>query len=179
MQVCWEVWFLYTFLCGLSDPWWPLTLFLIFSFLGSYFARDASYSHNYCQGNSGNKTMFLARVLVGDSVKGQASYSRPPAKRNNPDYLYDSCVDNESDPSIFVVFEKPQIYPEYIMEYKEDSSCCISWSRSVEQSLSAVKTWAVYSKHAYYYSLLNTRYFYTVFKNFLIMFFRDFFKQNV
>ena len=31
--------------------------------------------------------------------------------------LYDSCVDNVADPSIFVVFTQEQAYPEYIIEY--------------------------------------------------------------
>ncbi|KAJ6668489.1 hypothetical protein lerEdw1_011971 [Lerista edwardsae] len=47
---------------------------------GSYFARDAQYSHSYCQGNAKTKTMFVAQVLVGDFVTGHASYARPPRK---------------------------------------------------------------------------------------------------
>ncbi|NWU67962.1 PAR12 polymerase, partial [Pterocles burchelli] len=84
---------------------------------GTYFARDASYSHAYCQPAVKTKIMFVARVLVGDYVKGDASYVRPPSKGGLR--FYDSCVDNELNPSIFVVFEKYQIYPEYLIEYKE------------------------------------------------------------
>ncbi|NXJ01116.1 PAR12 polymerase, partial [Psophia crepitans] len=86
---------------------------------GSYFARDASYSHAYCQPVVKTKSMFVARVLVGEFVKGNANYVRPPTKSGNWLRFYDSCVDDELDPSIFVVFEKHQIYPEYIIEYKE------------------------------------------------------------
>ncbi|XP_018424918.1 PREDICTED: poly [ADP-ribose] polymerase 12-like [Nanorana parkeri] len=96
---------------------------------GSYFARDASYSHNYTSKNNSvvARTMFVARVLVGDFVVGDSSMRRPPLKRNGTQ-IYDSCVDNIRDPSIFVVFEKLQIYPEYILEYEEEkkSSCVIS-----------------------------------------------------
>ncbi|NWI00418.1 PAR12 polymerase, partial [Tichodroma muraria] len=86
---------------------------------GIYFARDACYSHAYCQATPQGHSMFVARVLVGDYVKGNAAYVRPPAKRAGQLWLYDSCVDDELNPSVFVVFEKHQIYPEYIIEYKE------------------------------------------------------------
>ncbi|XP_068046628.1 protein mono-ADP-ribosyltransferase PARP12-like isoform X3 [Anomalospiza imberbis] len=87
---------------------------------GSYFARDACYSHAYCQATLQGHFMFVARVLVGDYVKGNAAYVRPPVKCADKLWLYDSCVDDELNPSVFVVFEKHQIYPEYIIEYKEE-----------------------------------------------------------
>ncbi|XP_054487221.2 protein mono-ADP-ribosyltransferase PARP12 isoform X1 [Agelaius phoeniceus] len=83
---------------------------------GSYFARDASYSDNYCGADSNTKTMFLARVLVGEFTLGSSHYVRPPMKDNQK--FYDSCVNNSSNPSIFVIFEKQQIYPEYLIEYQ-------------------------------------------------------------
>ncbi|XP_062907742.1 protein mono-ADP-ribosyltransferase PARP12 isoform X2 [Mobula hypostoma] len=85
---------------------------------GSYFARDSSYSHNYCQTGKSTLTMFVARVLVGESARGCSSYLRPPLKDGMKKCFYDSCVDSVSNPSIFVVFEKHQIYPEYLIEYK-------------------------------------------------------------
>ncbi|NXL92813.1 PAR12 polymerase, partial [Alectura lathami] len=86
---------------------------------GSYFARDASYSHQYCQSAVKPNIMFMARVLVGDHAQGKAAYVRPPAKLADGLRFYDSCVDNEQNPSIFVLFEKNQIYPEYLIEYNE------------------------------------------------------------
>ncbi|NXP35528.1 PAR12 polymerase, partial [Leiothrix lutea] len=86
---------------------------------GSYFARDACYAHAYCQGTPQGYLMFVARVLVGDYVKGNAAYVRPPEKSADKLCLYDSCVDDEFSPSLFVVFEKHQIYPEYIIEYEK------------------------------------------------------------
>lgn len=61
--------------------------------------------------------MFLARVLVGEFTRGDASLVRPPAKENQGNVFYDSCVNSMSDPSIFVIFEKHQVYPEYIIQY--------------------------------------------------------------
>ncbi|NXO65298.1 PAR12 polymerase, partial [Phainopepla nitens] len=86
---------------------------------GIYFARDAVYSHTYCPATPQGHSMFVARVLVGDYVQGNAAYVRPPQKCADKLWFYDSCVDNESNPSVFVVFEKYQIYPEYIIEYKK------------------------------------------------------------
>ncbi|KAM3833279.1 protein mono-ADP-ribosyltransferase PARP12-like isoform 2-T3 [Vipera latastei] len=85
---------------------------------GSYFARDAAYSDNYSGVSSSIKTMFLAKVLVGDFTNGCSSYLRPPAKNNQSSLFYNSCVNSLLNPSIFVIFEKHQIYPEYLIEYK-------------------------------------------------------------
>ncbi|MBN3318970.1 PAR12 polymerase, partial [Atractosteus spatula] len=83
---------------------------------GSYFARDASYSHSYSKPTTSSRIMFVARVLVGDFTQGNSGYLRPPLKEGNS-VFYDSCVNSTSNPSIFVIFEKHQIYPEYLIEY--------------------------------------------------------------
>ncbi|NWW76113.1 PAR12 polymerase, partial [Climacteris rufus] len=92
---------------------------------GSYFARDASYSHTYCSSHGGRYSMFVAQVLVGDFVQGKHDYTRPPPRANDSNRLYDSCVDDLTDPSIFVIFEKQQIYPAYIVEYSLDTRCVV------------------------------------------------------
>ena len=87
---------------------------------GSYFARDASYSHVFAkEGASGSRYMFVAKVLVGSYTKGHPSYRRPPQKvPSDPGSdLYDTCVNNLSNPSVFVVFDTDQLYPEYIITY--------------------------------------------------------------
>lgn len=60
--------------------------------------------------------MFVALVLVGDFTQGRSQYLRPPPKENSKAF-YDSCVNSESNPSIYVIFEKQQIYPEYLINY--------------------------------------------------------------
>ncbi|XP_016044606.2 protein mono-ADP-ribosyltransferase PARP12 [Erinaceus europaeus] len=100
---------------------------------GSYFARDAAYSHHYCKSDMKSYTMFLARVLVGDFVRGNATFVRPPAKEGQGNLFYDSCVNSMSDPSIFVVFEKHQVYPEYVIQYSPLTS-----SAAVSTQLTAV-----------------------------------------
>lgn len=87
---------------------------------GSYFATNASYSHSYGKRDSdGSRFMFLAKVLVGSYIKGKHEYRRPPNKDpSNPSSdLYDSCVDNECNPGIFVIFDSDQFYPEYVIKY--------------------------------------------------------------
>lgn len=91
---------------------------LILTFIpGSYFAREASFSDNYSRcSNSQSKIMFVALVLVGDYTKGSKTYVRPPLKGNGKTF-YNSCVDSESNPRIYVIFDKQQIYPEYLINY--------------------------------------------------------------
>ena len=87
---------------------------------GSYFALNSWYSDAYAtQDDNSSKFMFVAKVLVGSYTVGQSSYRRPPQKdpRNPTSDLYDSCVDDTSSPSIFVLFDTDQFYPEYIIEY--------------------------------------------------------------
>ncbi|XP_023372842.1 poly [ADP-ribose] polymerase 11 isoform X1 [Otolemur garnettii] len=89
---------------------------------GTYFARDAAYSSRFCKDDikHGNtfqihgvslqqrhlfrtyKSMFLARVLIGDYINGDSKYMRPPSKDGSYVNLYDSCVDDTWNPKIFV-----------------------------------------------------------------------------
>ena len=62
--------------------------------------------------------MFVSRVLVGHHTRGSADYVRPPSKDGRDTLFYDSCVDSIRSPSIFVVFDRPQIYPEFLLSYK-------------------------------------------------------------
>ncbi|XP_036813214.1 mucin-2 isoform X2 [Oncorhynchus mykiss] len=93
---------------------------------GSYFARDAKYSHSYTS-HSGVRSMFACQVLVGDYTQGNSGLRRPPPKGEGSPTLYDSCVDNVLNPSIYVVFERHQVYPEFLIKY--DGSV-MHWSTS-------------------------------------------------
>ncbi|XP_070561481.1 protein mono-ADP-ribosyltransferase PARP12-like [Ptychodera flava] len=86
---------------------------------GSYFATSAKYSDAYTQTNNLYRKVFLARVIVGDYTQGRPDFVRPPAKDADDPFgqMYDSCVNNVSNPSIFVIFESSQVYPEYIITY--------------------------------------------------------------
>lgn len=92
---------------------------------GSYFARKASYSHNFSKRSpKGVHYMFLAKVLTGRYTVGNHTMRRPPPV--NPGSitsdLYDSCVDNYFEPQIFVIFNDDQSYPYFIIQYEEVSN---------------------------------------------------------
>ena len=83
---------------------------------GVYFARDAKYSLQYAVAGVGGRHMYLARVLVGSYCVGNSNMIVPPPKdTSRPDILYESVVDNQGNPSIFVVFYDNQCYPEYLI----------------------------------------------------------------
>ncbi|KAL3861813.1 hypothetical protein ACJMK2_007831 [Sinanodonta woodiana] len=88
---------------------------------GAYFAQDARYSHRFTNFNRSTREryMFLAKVLVGEYTNGFPTYTRPPPKPGGKAHkLFDSCVDNIDNPSVFVVFDLKQCYPEYLICYK-------------------------------------------------------------
>lgn len=63
--------------------------------------------------------MFLARVIVGRYTRGKRIYRKPPPIDISVPYgkCYDSCVNYMDDPSLFVVFDNSQYYPEYLIHY--------------------------------------------------------------
>ncbi|KAM8933156.1 zinc finger CCCH-type antiviral protein 1 [Lycaon pictus] len=86
---------------------------------GIYFTKDAIYSHKDQQDDTKNMVMFVARVLVGDFTQGYRESLNPPPPP------YDSYVDVRLNPSIFVIYEKDQIYPQYVIEYTEPEKACV------------------------------------------------------
>jgi poly [ADP-ribose] polymerase 10/14/15 len=84
-------------------------------------ARDASYSSHKAYSapdNKGIQRMFLCRVAVGDWCKGKEGQLTPdPKPHSNQLELFDSTVDNDKNPSIFVVYHDAQAYPEYLVSF--------------------------------------------------------------
>lgn len=78
------------------------------------YTSSSSHSHH---------TMFLARVLVGRSTVGRSDYRTPPPLDPSDHFgrCFDSCVNRPIDPSIYVIFNSAQCYPEYIVEYVNNS----------------------------------------------------------
>ncbi|XP_066911705.1 protein mono-ADP-ribosyltransferase PARP11-like [Clytia hemisphaerica] len=90
---------------------------------GSYFATQASYSLNFTRPDSNKiRYMFVAKVLAGRYTKGSSDIKRPPPiSPLDPHTLHDSCVDNISSPSMYIVFERDQCYPQYLITFLEDN----------------------------------------------------------
>lgn len=86
---------------------------------GIYFAIHASFADRYSTnstalGSDGNaKSIFLARVMVGKYKLGQPSLLKPDDENS-----YDSCVNDTNHPTIFIIFDPNQIYPEYLINYQ-------------------------------------------------------------
>lgn len=86
---------------------------------GSYFAVDPTYSQGYAKSDAkGQMRMYLARVLVGDFVQGRAGMITPPSRGSgNASDLYDSVTDKPARPTMFVIFNDIQAYPEYLITF--------------------------------------------------------------
>ena len=88
---------------------------------GTYFAVDAVTSHRYAKEDANLfQYMFLAKVLVGSYTKAHGpSYQRPSPEdfANVNPRQYDSRVDDISNPTMFVVFDRNHFYPEYVIQY--------------------------------------------------------------
>jgi hypothetical protein len=71
---------------------------------------------------STHHVMFLARVLVGRSAVGRSEYRTPPPVDTSQPFgrCYDSCTNRAVNPSIYVIFNSSQCYPEYVIEYAND-----------------------------------------------------------
>ncbi|NXO31061.1 PAR14 polymerase, partial [Cisticola juncidis] len=88
---------------------------------GTYFAVNANYSANdtYSKPDAnGRKYMYLARVLVGEYSLGRKG-SITPAQKNSSNSvdLFDSSTDNVNQPSMFIIFNDIQAYPEYLITF--------------------------------------------------------------
>lgn len=86
--------------------------------IGSYFMKDAFRSHKENMNDPKVSVMLVAQVLVGNYVQGNPIIKRPPLG-------YDSCVDTVLNPSVFVIFERDQINPQYVIEYSEVEKPCV------------------------------------------------------
>ena len=88
---------------------------------GTYFAVNASYSASdtYSKPDAdGKKYMYLARVLVGEYSQGIRGSITPAAKNaSNSIDLFDSSTDNVKQPSMFIIFNDIQAYPEYLITF--------------------------------------------------------------
>ncbi|XP_070586740.1 protein mono-ADP-ribosyltransferase PARP9 isoform X3 [Erythrolamprus reginae] len=66
--------------------------------------------------------MFEAEVVTGSYTRGNRSYVAPPLINASSMKLYDSVVDDIHNPEIFVIFNKEQALPLYLL------TCSLLWS---------------------------------------------------
>ncbi|CAJ1084214.1 protein mono-ADP-ribosyltransferase PARP10 [Xyrichtys novacula] len=86
---------------------------------GVYFAVNSALSvqDQYSPPNAdGHKFVFVSKVLTGDYTKGCHSMKTAPLKETGDIPLrYDSVTDDITKPSMFVIFNDTQAFPEYLI----------------------------------------------------------------
>uniref|UniRef100_A0A8C5WDM2 Poly [ADP-ribose] polymerase n=1 Tax=Leptobrachium leishanense TaxID=445787 RepID=A0A8C5WDM2_9ANUR len=87
---------------------------------GTYFAVNAQYSVSYSPADASNlRVMYLAKVLTGMHCLGSRGMVAPPPKSNSdPTDLYDSVTDSAQTPSMYIIFNDIQAYPEYLITFQ-------------------------------------------------------------
>ncbi|CAF0879818.1 unnamed protein product [Didymodactylos carnosus] len=76
---------------------------------GVYFSENARYSHEYSRPNLNNeRTMFLARVLIGQTAIGNQGQKFPPP----------GCDTTTDGKAIFVVYHDAAAYADYLISYR-------------------------------------------------------------
>ena len=88
---------------------------------GVYFAVNSSYSvqtrYSPPDPLSGNRKVYQCKVLVGCSVKGHKDMRILP-QRSGSNMFYDSATDSIANPTMYVIFNDTQAYPEYMVTFK-------------------------------------------------------------
>ena len=86
---------------------------------GVYFALNSSMSSHdeFSPPNKeGHKFIFVAKVLTGDYTAGSVYMKTAPLKKRGDIPLrYDSVTDSITTPTMFVIFNDTQAYPEYLI----------------------------------------------------------------
>ncbi|KAM4565197.1 protein mono-ADP-ribosyltransferase PARP14-like [Fundulus diaphanus] len=86
---------------------------------GVYFAVNASYSADKYspEDQSGLRRLYVARVLTGRYTVGNPLMKAPPPRGADATDCFDSLVNNQHQPTIFVIFHDDQAYPEYLITF--------------------------------------------------------------
>ncbi|XP_037802329.1 LOW QUALITY PROTEIN: protein mono-ADP-ribosyltransferase PARP12-like [Penaeus monodon] len=82
---------------------------------GSYFGNNITYCYRYCRPDqAGLRYLFVAKVLIGTITRGDKELKRPPMNTATGS-LFDTTVDDEAQPTIFVKYDKQEYYPYYVI----------------------------------------------------------------
>ncbi|KTF88895.1 hypothetical protein cypCar_00027970 [Cyprinus carpio] len=78
------------------------------------------FNRSFCGKNDGHKFIFVARVLTGDFTVGKYDYKTAPLKESSGvPVRYHSVTDQINTPTLFVIFNDTQAYPEYLITCKK------------------------------------------------------------
>ncbi|XP_040886837.1 protein mono-ADP-ribosyltransferase PARP14-like [Toxotes jaculatrix] len=86
---------------------------------GVYFAVDAQYSASKFSpaDASGLRRLYVARVVTGRYTVGKPGMKAVPPRGTDHTDCFDSLVDNQQPPSMYVIFHDDQAYPEYLITF--------------------------------------------------------------
>ncbi|CAB1110601.1 unnamed protein product [Ectocarpus sp. CCAP 1310/34] len=83
---------------------------------GCYFARDALLAAKYMAKPPCGGQIIMAKVLVGEFVRGDASMLIPP-KMGTGERHYDTTTNDDYAPSLIVTYKDWQAYPMYLITF--------------------------------------------------------------
>lgn len=84
---------------------------------GTYFTNLAKLAHTYGKSTcTGKKVMLVVLVLVGKTTVGHDNMRFPPVNASTG-RSYDTTCDKETNPSIFVKYDRDEYYPSYVVKY--------------------------------------------------------------
>ena len=84
-----------------------------------YFALKANYSAQtkYAELNKeGHQSIFICQMVIGEYTVGKSGQKVATQKDTNE--AFDTLVDNQSNPTIYVAMSDAQAYPEYLVTFK-------------------------------------------------------------
>ncbi|KAK7490320.1 hypothetical protein BaRGS_00018481, partial [Batillaria attramentaria] len=87
---------------------------------GVYFAVNCSYAMQKTFSppkRDGRRYMYWCKVLVGYSTTGSHDMKVLPARYDH--ILYDSATDKTICPTMYIIFNDTQAYPEYLITFKD------------------------------------------------------------
>ena len=120
----------------------------------NYFAADAQYSDSYAYVKTdGNKELFLARVLTGDSYTSQSDQTlrMPPAKPTTShsdskvqlkQLRYDTVNGVTNDTKVFMTYSNDKAYPAYLIVYSTTATTSAPLQPQSRSGLSATSVTA-------------------------------------
>ena len=83
----------------------------------THHAADSSSTQYSRPNGSGVQHMFLCRVVVGEYCMGVRDALTPDVRSGHK--LYDTTVNNMSDPAIYVTYHDAQAYPDYLVRFRQ------------------------------------------------------------
>ena len=88
--------------------------------IGMYFHTSPDRCMKYCTlGKDKTRSIYLVRALIGKVGQGAQNLVEPPLVEEGSTEYYDSVADDINSPMTHVFFDRSQVYPEYLITFKD------------------------------------------------------------